>query len=87
MATSSTTTNVRILPNNKVYRQLFEAQVILSLEQLFIHLIKLFKVQLSDAYNRVRDTQLLEPTKITTHPDATPLVKNIRPHGNKCPYS
>jgi hypothetical protein len=31
MATSSDTAAVRILPNNKVYRQLFDAQVIIIL--------------------------------------------------------
>ncbi|CAF4154980.1 unnamed protein product [Rotaria sp. Silwood2] len=63
MTASSATANVRILPNNKVYRQLFDAQV-----------------QLSDTYNRVRDNQLAKPVNITAHPDATPLVRNIRPH-------
>ncbi|CAF5064798.1 unnamed protein product, partial [Rotaria magnacalcarata] len=63
MATSSATANVRILPNNKVYRQLFDAQV-----------------QLSDTYNQVRDNQLSTPVNIIAHPDATPLIRNIRPH-------
>ncbi|CAF0926257.1 unnamed protein product [Adineta steineri] len=63
MRASSAANSVRILPTNKVYRQLFDAQV-----------------QLSDAYNRVRDNQLSEPINIVTHPDATPLVRNIRPH-------
>ncbi|CAF4692579.1 unnamed protein product [Rotaria sp. Silwood1] len=63
MATSSATATVRILPNNKVYRQLFDAQV-----------------QLSETYNRVRENQLANPVNITAHPDATPLVRNIRPH-------
>ncbi|CAF3644133.1 unnamed protein product [Rotaria sordida] len=63
MDTSSATAAVRILPNNKVYRQLFDAQV-----------------QLSDTYNRVRDNQLAKPVSIAAHPDATPLIRNIRPH-------
>ncbi|CAF1026509.1 unnamed protein product [Adineta ricciae] len=63
MRASSASAAVRILPTNKVYRQLFDAQV-----------------QLSEAYNRVHDNQLSEPVNIVTHPDATPLVKNIRPH-------
>ena len=37
---------------------------------------------MSEAYNRVRDNQLAEPPQIKIHPDATPLVRNIRPHGN-----
>ncbi len=43
MATSSTTAAVRILPNNKVYRQLFDAQVIIdeSIEFISIYLFEI----------------------------------------------
>ncbi|CAF4848089.1 unnamed protein product, partial [Rotaria magnacalcarata] len=37
-------------------------------------------VQLSDTYNQVRDNQLSTPVNIIAHPDATPLIRNIRPH-------
>ncbi|CAF4534188.1 unnamed protein product [Rotaria sp. Silwood1] len=63
MINPSTTASVRILPNNKVYRQLFEAQI-----------------QLSDAYNRVRNNQLSQSVNITSRPDGLPLVRNIKPH-------
>ncbi|CAM4857478.1 unnamed protein product [Rotaria socialis] len=63
MLNSRTTPPVRILPNNKVYRQLFDAQV-----------------QLSDAYNRVRNNQLSRSINITSQPESIPLVRNIRPH-------
>ncbi|CAF5142791.1 unnamed protein product [Rotaria magnacalcarata] len=65
MLNSTTTPSVRILPNNKVYRQLFDAQV-----------------QLSDAYNRVRNNQLSRSVNIISQPESIPLVRNIRPHAN-----
>ncbi|CAF0808765.1 unnamed protein product [Rotaria sordida] len=63
MINPSATAPVRILPNNKVYRQLFEAQV-----------------QLSDAYNRVRNNQLSQSVNITSRPNAVPLIRNFKPH-------
>jgi hypothetical protein len=44
MLNSSTTSSVRILPNNKVYRQLFDAQVFISLKILVRFEISLFKL-------------------------------------------
>jgi hypothetical protein len=43
MTTSSATAAVRILPNNKVYRQLFEAQVRIEKKIFFIYRTIQFK--------------------------------------------
>ncbi len=70
----------RILPNNKVYRQLFDSQVIYLIKNNS-NISYLYQAQLSDVYNRVRNNQLSQSVNITSPPDAIPLVRNIRPHG------
>ncbi len=79
---NSTNTSVRILPNNKVYRQLFDAQVFYQKKFIIIlRFIFVNQVQLSDAYNRVRNNQLSQSVQITSQPDSIPIVRNIKPHG------
>ncbi len=81
MLNSSTPSSIRVLPNNKVYRQLFDAQVFIEIILKNQFFFSRNQVQLSDAYSRTRNNQLTQSLNITTRPNGIPLVRNIRPHG------